>query len=188
MFKRSIRLTQIIRSTAKTGEGVLWVFNVFQVVTCQQSACHGNRSIQQEERRKGQRDNFRPLRPSQLRSWPSWPCQATYKRQWQTPSWSNCTLMSSLHLGVLCCTATILSPDQLLPLVHSQANCCSISTLGYWGVLLWQVLRSTVEYYSPDPVVGLFRSQRSKLLLICAPRRNLFSANGHDSKTKDVLN
>ena len=53
----------------------------------------------------------------------------------------------------------------------------------YWGVL-W----STGEYYSPDPVVGLFRSQRSKLLLICAPRRNLFSANGHDSKTKDVLN
>ena len=162
MFKRSIRSTQIIWSTAKTGEGVFWVFNVFQVVTCQQSACHGNRSIQAEEkeRGRGQRDNFRPLRPSQLRSWSSWPCQATYKRQWQTPSWSHCTLMSPLHLGVLCCTATILSPDQLLPLVHSQANCCSISTLGYWGVLLWQVLRRTVEY------CGLLGSTTARIQLL----------------------
>ena len=33
------------------------------------------------------------------------------------------SFLKPLHLGVLCCTTTIPSPDQLLPLVHSQANC-----------------------------------------------------------------
>ena len=175
MFKRSIinRSTEIIRSTANTGEGVFFRFlmssksspvNKVPAMAIDQSRPKRKRVEGDKETIFGHLDraswdlghpgHVRPF----IKGGDKLPPEVT------APWCPLCTLMSSPHLGVLCCYFSIPRPvaascalaGQLLLHPHTWIlRSTALSTEVYWGVL-----RNTGEFYSPDPVVGLFRSQR----------------------------